>query len=179
MRHVRSDCYHSRGLFHYGAVTLRRERCPECGEYAIVIDDKIQCCEAPTPQRRKRLRHYRIVETGRRKRPSSRRAKELLAEQDNRCIFCHRQFGSLVHRKNPPQTTVLTIHWDHLDPYVRSGNSRPENFAAACQICNLIKTDHIFSSIEDASIYIAGVWEDKGIGDVKPEIPQVEDLDAS
>jgi len=88
--------------------------------------------------------------------------------QEYRCLYCSRQFGSVVWRGR--QRSTLRINWDHMVPYSYSRNNTTGNFAAACQICNGIKGAIMFESIEKARVHINGRWKEKGITDSMPEM---------
>jgi 5-methylcytosine-specific restriction endonuclease McrA len=56
---------------------------------------------------------------------------------------------------------VLSPVWDHLVPYVYGYDNSDDNFVAACQICNNIKSSKLFSSLEEAREYINARLEAK------------------
>ncbi len=163
MCRVKSSIYRFKGRFHYGHVTLRRERCSKCGSYSLVVDGWLQCCNVSVAEEKAQPRHYRVVEGGPRKRPSKTDRDRILADQDGCCVFCGRRFGSVVWRADTP--LILAIQWDHLDPWVRSRNNQSDNFAAACQVCNNFKQDMIFATIEEAAVWICQRWAGLGIRD--------------
>ena len=76
----------------------------------------------------------------------------LLMEQDNRCLYCGLEFGTSVWVK--ARETTLEVNWDHMIPYAYVGTNPPDNWAAACQLCNGYKSDLIFASLDDIRAYI-------------------------
>lgn len=64
----------------------------------------------------------------------------------------------------------LKLQWDHVDPWVYSLNNKDQNFVAACQICNGIKSSMIFNSVEEARVYIQGARKTKGYRETLPEV---------
>lgn len=48
----------------------------------------------------------------------------------------------------------LLLNWDHFVPYVHSQNNHGVNFLAACHVCNGIKGDRCFGTVDEAKSYI-------------------------
>lgn len=144
----------------YGAVAIEKAYCKDCEDYSFVLDGKLVCCDK-SPDRPP-WRYRRVSEPEQhRKLPkiAARRAK--LEEQEHRCLYCRRAFDSIVYRKGKP--VRLRLHWDHMVPYAYGRDNHDANFAASCHICNHIKSDHCFQTVEEAQIYLAAKWEEKGI----------------
>jgi 5-methylcytosine-specific restriction endonuclease McrA len=78
--------------------------------------------------------------------------KQILADQGGACLYCEQPFGGVKHRHGKP--VRLMLHWDHLYPYVATANNRDENYAAACHVCNGIKSSHVFQTIDEARVAI-------------------------
>lgn len=147
----------------YGNTRLLRGYCYECKRFAFVLDGKLQCCgkkssESPTHARRMSQPEQR------RRKPGHREREAILRGQDYRCLYCDRRFGDWVKRDE--KFVRLRIHWDHLDPYCRGMDNRASNFVAACNVCNLLKSGKIFSSVEAVREYVAPIWEAKGYTDL-------------
>jgi 5-methylcytosine-specific restriction endonuclease McrA len=143
----------------YGNVALVRGRCPDCRNVAIIRDGKFLCCDRvvnPKPTSVKR----EVEPEQRRRRPGVAEREEILASQDYRCIYCEKAFGSMIYRNDKP--LILKVHWDHDIPYAYSQNNHAWNFVAACQVCNLLKSDFIFRDLEDAQLFLRMKRQEKG-----------------
>lgn len=142
----------------YGNVGLIRATCPECAHPAIVIDGELQCCgvqlkDSPTCWKR-------VVEPEfERKQPSLDEQRACLWRQDGRCIYCTLPFGSYVFRRS--RHVKLQVRWDHFVPFSYSADNSDANFVAACQICNGIKSDKLFNTLEEAQAHIAARRENE------------------
>lgn len=67
------------------------------------------------------------------------------------CFYCGNRFNKLIH-KNGYQ--VFQPQIDHVLPFSYSFNDDFDNLVLACQICNRIKADYIFDTIEQAMTYV-------------------------
>lgn len=137
----------------YGRVTLLKRFCPDCKMYAIVADNKFCCCGKAVGNwdQEFKIRKKRESETAGRRQPISRKDKErILRHQLHQCVYCGQNFGRRVH-----------VEYDHFIPIVFSGDNNRLNIVASCRECNRIKTDHLFSSIEEARVYILNEREKK------------------
>jgi 5-methylcytosine-specific restriction endonuclease McrA len=72
--------------------------------------------------------------------------------QKDRCIYCQRQFGDTNVRRGVSITLRLT--WDHFIPYAYTMTHTDDNWVASCQICNAIKHDKMYPSVEYARVRI-------------------------
>lgn len=54
----------------------------------------------------------------------------------------------------------ITIQYDHVVPWVFSNNDDLDNFVAACNVCNMIKNDRIFPTIDKLREWILWKRED-------------------
>ena len=81
-----------------------------------------------------------------------------IERQNHNCAYCLLPFGSVVtmNRGEVIQNPVA----DHFVPFAYGGVHTQRNAIAACQICNNIKRDMIFDSVESASRYVLGVRHD-------------------
>ena len=98
--------------------------------------------------------------TGRRRKPPMVEQKAALTDQDYRCFYCDRKFGSVVWIGGKRKT--LKIEFDHMVPFSFIKNNSPQNFVVSCQICNGFKNDKCFQTPEEARIFILNRWEQKG-----------------
>ena len=152
----------------YGNVAIQREYCTGCGQYALVLEDKLACCAVPTDFTSNRT--IRISEAqDRRRRPKEEEKRTILELQGNRCLYCDRLFGSAVANKG--KLVVLHVNWDHFVPYSYSQNNYAYNFVAACQICNGIKSNLMFKTLEEAKIHVQTIRQLKRVLDYLEDAP--------
>lgn len=157
--------YKDRHVAIYGTTKIERAFCQHCKRYALIMDGLIHCCNRLVGKTLSQLKQHRMcVAEKRRKSLGRKRKKEILEKQDYRCLYCQLRFGSLVYRKSKP--IKLKINWDHKIPWVYSQDNQAANYAAACHICNAIKSDLYFGSVEDAQLYIQQRREEKGYSDM-------------
>ena len=143
----------------YGSIAMQRQRCKACDGMALVIDGKFACCDRPAPDRPAKVK--RMVEAdATRRRPSAERQAEILTAQQNRCLYCEVEFGSLVFRNK--RAVWLRVEWDHVLPFVFSQSCHDKEFAAACHVCNGIKSATIYATLDDARTALALTREMKG-----------------
>ena len=140
----------------YGNVALVRAFWPECGVWAVVREGHLQCCYhryGGDPRRIKRMCESPQI----RRCPSVEAAKEILDAQNNRCLYCDHEFGDAVFYKG--RRRLIKLHWDHMVPWDYTQNNSDENFAAACSICNGIKSDLVFRTVEEVRLHVGVYWE--------------------
>lgn len=77
--------------------------------------------------------------------------ERVTSQQNHICVYCTLPFGSVVSYRGE---TVQTPVGDHFIPFSQSGATRVDNLVVSCQVCNSIKADQLFDSIEHASRYI-------------------------
>ena len=143
----------------YGNIALERAYCRNCDSSSFIKADKFVCCGSPAPK--VPAKFYRESDAPeRRKQPPKREQRLILAEQNLRCYYCLERFGTLKFRVGTP--IILSITWDHQVPYAFSCNNESKNFVAACQVCNGIKSDHIFKELEEARSFIKNIRRAKG-----------------
>jgi 5-methylcytosine-specific restriction endonuclease McrA len=138
----------------YGNVHALRAYCQECEGNALVIKGKMACCDkvfAGTVQGKRR----EVEAVAKRKKPSQAKQEAQLAAQDYACLYCGLEFGTLLGDR------VLSICWDHCVPYSYSQDNSDSNFVAACQICNGIKSNKMFATLEEARQFVIGRREAK------------------
>jgi len=119
----------------------------------IVLQGIKQCCDEPVnPEQGFSCKENMIQGHFKRKYPSLKRQKELLDKQNNQCLYCNKPFGTPYTRNGVLAFT--TVHWDHLVPYAYSQTSKDLDFVASCNICNFIKSDMVFETIEEVFRYV-------------------------
>lgn len=143
----------------YGNVALERGYCKSCQSMALIKNGKFACCDTPvndTPSKFERQSEPLFA----RKTPSKHHKDRILEQQEHRCFYCGVAFDTYRYRDGLP--VLIRVHWDHQLPFTYSQNNRTENFVAACQVCNGIKSSHLFQTVEEAQVYIAGRRKAKG-----------------
>jgi hypothetical protein len=148
----------------YGSVKLIKALCHECQLPSFILDGYTACCGIP--QFEQPLRYYREALTaGRRQPPPLQFRRAQLALQDNRCFYCNRPFHRIVWRGT--RSMRLRIEWDHMAPFAYLQSNPLHNFVAACHVCNRLKGDYCFDTIEEACFYVQRLWPKKGYRDTR------------
>ncbi len=89
----------------------------------------------------------------------------ILSAQNNSCIYCGVEF------------ILLTPSFDHFIPWAWHKTRRYDNYVASCQMCNNIKSDKLFESVQHASDYIRDVRVNRGLPVYKePGVPVLDNL---
>lgn len=147
------------GIALYGNIALERGYCKDCGTTAFIKNGVLACCGTEinkTPDK-----FYRVSGSPQhRKLPPVKDRQRKLEEQENKCFYCDVEFDSIRWRKG--RAIRIRIHWDHKLPYAYSQNNHSENFVAACHVCNAIKSDKVFQTVEEAQIYLLDRRKAKG-----------------
>jgi len=92
-----------------------------------------------------------------------------ILEQNERCIYCQRPFGSAVLIDG--RVKILKAQIEHFQPKAERQNNNPANIYAACQICNhRIKSSRMFDSVEEARSVIQAVWKERNWHDAPDPI---------
>ena len=86
------------------------------------------------------------------KQPTKTAKERLLRSQRGRCFYCGLEFGDFF--KVGIRLYPVRLHWEHLVPFAYAFNNADENFVAACDLCNQLKQDKVFDTINDAIIYV-------------------------
>ncbi len=150
----------------YGNVRMIRDYCPVCNDLVLFPRGKSACCGfAPL----KAPGRWEVVVPPHRRHPSQTRQDALLLEFGNGCAYCRMQFGTLVEWGK--RRAVLRLVWDHFIPFIATGDSSDENFRPACQLCNGLKRDRLFQSLEEAQGFVARSFDRKGVREVRDELP--------
>lgn len=142
----------------YGCVKLQRVYCEQCKGNTLVVGGLKQCCETPVEKVPTKAKKNMIESNQSRKKPSFKRQAEISKLQDNKCFYCNKEFGTPYFYEGKVRYTVL--HWDHLIPY--SYCKQNKDFVAACNICNSLKGNLIFDTVEEAFYYVEHRRKKKG-----------------
>lgn len=142
----------------YGNLGLIRTWCGDCQCFALVINWEKQCCYNRIDDSQAAYMQRMSSPEQRRRLPPVNQRKEILQAQDHRCLYCERMFGSTVTRHH--RKIRLKINWDHFVPYAYSQNNAAYNFAAACHVCNQLKSSLMFQTVHEAQIYLADKWRE-------------------
>jgi len=68
--------------------------------------------------------------------------------QGHVCLYCGLPFGTIVeYRGETTQTPV----GDHFIPWSLSSDTSSDNLVVCCQVCNTLKSDTVFRSVEEAT----------------------------
>ena len=136
----------------YGSIKIRRLFCEKCDDISLIVKGKYVCCGSETKETPEFWKRESEADANR-SRPSRAAQQEILLRQDDRCLYCERLFGSWARRNGKP--LQLSVCWDHFAPYSYSRDNQDLNFVAACQVCNGIKSNRIFETIEQARVYLS------------------------
>jgi hypothetical protein len=146
----------------YGCIAIQKQYCHHCGGYYFVLEGRLSCCGSIGSDLPERYKRETEAEQ-RRRLPSIADRRRKLEEQGNQCLYCERRFGAVIFRWSRP--VKLALNWDHMVPYAYSQNNSGSNFAAACQICNGLKRDLCFATLDDAKIYLQPKRSQSGYAD--------------
>lgn len=99
---------------------------------------------------------------------------DLLQEYENRCAYCRLPFGMLVWKRGIGSTRtsqtggyrysanfaaiVLRLEWDHFTPFTYSDSNASDQFLPACQLCNGLKSDKVYRTLEGAREALEPRW---------------------
>lgn len=143
----------------YGNVSLDRGYRPDCDGISIIKNGRYICCgevAKGTP-----TKFERIVEPEQgRKTPTSTEQRRILSEQDDRCFYCDVRLNTIRYKNGLP--VYIKVNWDHKTPHAFSQNNSTHNFVAACHVCNGIKSDRLFQTVEEAQVYLSDRRRAKG-----------------
>lgn len=84
----------------------------------------------------------------------------ILISQRGCCMYCGKPLDGVVFRKG--KSVDLELQWDHAIPRALRVIEHESNIVASCQICNLIKSDLVFETVEEAREWINGRREEEG-----------------
>lgn len=98
--------------------------------------------------------------TAKRQGPQAATRKRIRAAQLGRCLYCELPIGTRVKRNG--KTVALTAQWDHFVPYSYLAQNPDANWVLACQVCNNIKNDRMFKTVDEARAVILQARDGKG-----------------
>ncbi|MEW1803247.1 HNH endonuclease signature motif containing protein [Streptomyces virginiae] len=86
----------------------------------------------------------------------------LASETGFACAYCEVIFGSVARRPGS-EPRIVRMVVEHFTPVSWTGiELDAENLVAACQICNSIKSAHLFDTVANARRYINRRWVQLG-----------------
>lgn len=89
---------------------------------------------------------------GKKRQPDVRTREAILIAQRGRCLYCMKPLDGSVFRHG--KKIALQLNWDHMVPYAYLGSNPGDNWAAACQVCNMIKDANHFISLQECRDWI-------------------------
>jgi 5-methylcytosine-specific restriction endonuclease McrA len=98
-----------------------------------------------------------------------------IEEQNNECLYCSREFGSAV--TNAGVIENLRPEVDHLHPQAGGGRTNEKNVHYACHVCNRLKSDFLFDTVDEVKAFLVEEWERKGYKTCPPAVPFTADMD--
>lgn len=158
-----------RRLHVYGSTSIQSVKCSVCKGRSFVIEGHTSCCGDPVPESDPQEYRIEVDKTGaKRSIPNKSEQARILDSQDGACFYCFAQFGS--YRTINKKLQLVRIQWDHIVPFSYNGNNA--EFVAACSLCNSIKSNLQFSSLEEARTHIQLKVYEKTIP-AKERVPQL------
>lgn len=128
---------------------------------AFVRGGAYACCDEPIKQVEDEATH-RISEcNAKRIRIKESVRKEIISSQDGRCLYCLYKLGIVIENEKTFKKIRLKIHIDHFIPWSHLQTNNGE-MIASCQICNGIKSNLMFDSIDSARVDIRNKREQRG-----------------
>lgn len=144
-----------------GNVILYREECPFCGEFNLSSNDKFTCLCGGTYFNND-INSTRIVCTKDREN-LRKHLPYLTGLQGNRCYWCNREIGEKylkkIKGKKKYKIIKLGSHIDHIIPYSYCKNNGIENLCLSCSVCNLWKSNKIFTEADKCKLYLNYKWD--------------------
>jgi len=142
----------------YGRVTILRALCPKCEQMSIVRDGLTLCHRKAVDTTVTSTKRVGDMQTKRK--PLTKAQKAALVEsQGGLCFYCFNAFGTMFHRGQ--NFGYLMVNIDHAVPHSYMPNG--DALVAACHICNLLKSNKMFDTVEDARVYVQAAWQRKKI----------------
>jgi hypothetical protein len=133
----------------YGKTRLQSDYCEHCRRDSFITDGLFVCCDREAAEKPVDDCKFHCDMVGVRKRqPTKAVTDKVLREQGGKCIYCDAVFGTYRTRPGKTKEELVTIEWDHSQPFVYTG--RNDGFVAACGPCNRHKHAKVFDSLEDA-----------------------------
>ena len=126
---------------------------------SFVLGGEVACCGVP-PRDAPELYKRESNPAFRRRSPPLSKRRAQLEEQEGRCFYCEQTLSESVFRNG--RAIKLKIEWDHQVPFSYTQNNSENNFVAACHVCNRIKSDRVFQTVEAARVFIETERREKG-----------------
>lgn len=106
--------------------------------------------------------------------PEHVREEKIHAAQHRRCVYCYRHFGwAILHNG---EVEILTAQPDHFKPRAIGGRTSDSNIDYACHVCNRLKSDYLFETVELCQEFLTNEWARKGYTDCPLLVPFREDV---
>lgn len=158
----------------YGNTFLKRVYCGRCRGTTIVVDGKKNCCLETVSDINYNKIEYISEPRRRRKQPPKKEKAFLKETQKNKCIYCGIEIGGLYKRRS--KYIISQPNYDHYVPFSFSFNNKKTNFVLSCNICNAIKSNKMFNTLEEAIKYVEDIRKKKGISNFIPneEVPTMQ-----
>jgi len=144
----------------YGYSKLVRVYCKQCKDYAFVIDKTFTCCYSPFLGAVNKIKKMSLS-SGIRKYPSVKIMQDLIRDQKDTCLYCENGFNSFYMKNN--KIMKVKRNYDHVVPFSYLQESPDKNWILSCNVCNSIKSNKMFKTIQDTKDYIRYEREKRGI----------------
>lgn len=139
----------------FGSVAMHRLYCPDCKDTALILNGKHLCCGAEVSEMPDQETLKRETEGSvKRLTVKAKDKRRILAEQDNRCIYCGAVLDGLAWNRRKVKYFDIRINFDHFICWKYSRDSHKANIVAACHICNGLKGSKYFDTVEAAREFI-------------------------
>lgn len=127
--------------------------CGRCESDAFVIDGKMACCDAVVDLPTKEVHHRESESYKFRQKISPKDKKDLLKSQEGRCGYCLYLIGDTIENEKTGKRIKLEMHVDHFIPWSYLSTNKGE-LIASCQLCNLIKSNKVFDSLDSLRVFL-------------------------
>ncbi len=156
----------------YGDVKIMRTYCKSCKCTAFILDGRKLCCDELVTEELHKKRQRIVPASQPRKKPSIKRQREIIDIQGDKCLYCNTEFGVPYWHNHKLRFTKR--NWDHFIPfsYIRANR----DFVLSCNICNSIKSNLMFESVEEVKVYVEYCRKKKGyyFGEEIQNLPTVQ-----
>ena len=144
-------------LLQCGGVRLARIYCKKCDEYQLVKTNIKLCPDCRTRFDRDGDITLRKIGHISKRVNISREYKEFLIDKQNGlCYWCDRKLGFFYMRNGVVKKS--SNHADHIIPYSYLQANPEDNWAIACNLCNLFKSNKYYDNQQDIRDYLKARW---------------------
>ena len=143
----------------YGKASFIKAYCEDCETEAFIINGCYACCDSKYIKDNIDRTIYVTQKSNKRKAITTKERRGLIEQQNNRCFYCDCDLGGYYIRNNTLRK--IKAHIDHVHPFSAVGNAT--EFVAACNVCNQIKSNKVFSSMDELIDHIKNRKRDKNI----------------